>query len=354
MARTFRSVLFRIGTFVLPIYWGQLYSRVDKYPSRIELQIAIALSRFFAAAKYVAQKRSVPRPISNLGESAYLKRRFNAFTVADSRVERKEGLPAIEALFAIHPKDFAVASFSIEAAIRHSTNPIDKITIVSPDRKLAEEHFALAVWDNVPVEFMDDAAVLAPLALEELRLNFAGRSGWVTQQLIKVLYVANHATLPTLIMDSDTVMLRDKTWLSFDGHPLTYFRHFVNANYLRFLEEFGVSKIDHSKSFVTHHLIMRPEILRRALIEAFDSTDVRDISRNIHEASKKLGSFEFAIDYGLYGQYFFGHHQAELLLDKYSNIELSRDEYESTLKQVTDNLRKKPRHNTVSFHQRPG
>lgn len=350
----FRFLMFRLATFLLPIYWGQRYSRVDRHPRRAELEAAANLSRAFGIIKQVFQNGRLPKLNTVVGERTYLERRFQAFTVLEAPHKSSGQLPPIEVLFTVHPKDFGVASLALEAAIQHTRNPIAKVAVVSPESDAARDELLASIPAGIPAEFYADAEIISPQLHVEVSEKFGRRMGWATQQLVKTAFVSNLASLPTLIIDSDTVMLRDKTWLYPNGAVLTYSRHFINDNYLRFLADWGVASFDKSRSFVTHHALMKPMILRNALTEAFGSVDAANIARSVKHSCDRLGTYEFALDYELYGQYAHHHHSAELQFDKYSNVERQRPQSQKQLEELVKKFRKQARYNTLSMHNRPG
>lgn len=95
-----------------------------------------------------------------------------------------------------------------------------------------------------------------------VRLVPERRRGHVLQQLIKFFGAAGSRAEAALVLDADTVLLRPRTWVLRDGRQLLAVSHECHEPYRthhwRIWPSDGTSRI----SFVTHHQVMQPDVLR--------------------------------------------------------------------------------------------
>ena len=93
----------------------------------------------------------------------------------------------------------------------------------------------------------------------------ARNEGWLRQQLIKFLCVLSSPRKACLIVDADTVLLTQKTWLSSDGVPVLapaeWFRGFWTDDVEKFL---GIAKYL-PFSYITHHQLLQKDICQALL-----------------------------------------------------------------------------------------
>ena len=344
-------LLFRILSAAFPLQWGSKYSRLDKSPAPWELTLLSGLIRLAHALK--KHRKGDQHQVHEGSASARrLHQRFAAFSVPPRDPEKSTGseLPAIRLLWVSHPKDFDVLPLSVLGALRHVTNRIVAIDVVSPSPQEAEKALTNQIPATTPVSYVHDSDVVSEALREELTKHLSSHGSWATQQLIKVLMALRHSPQPTLVIDSDTVLLRDKVWLDSDGRQLLYFRGYTNPRYQHYLRSWGMSDADDVRSFVTHHMLFQPEILRTAMVETFASTEAQALVEAICSSARQLGFPEFSMDYELYGHVLWSRCPQNYFLDKYSNIGLARPRDFASLEAVLAKLRQQCRYNSASFH----
>ena len=345
------SILFRVLSSLFPLQWGSKYTRLDKTPRRWEFRLLSAMIRL----RHSLTRQRVAGPGQGLEESASLRRlrqRFLAFSVPAHDIDRSDatGLPAVRLLWVSHPKDFDVLSHSVLGALRHVRNPVAAIDVVSPSLGEAERRLTPLLPASIAITYLHDDDVVSKSLRKELTQALSSHGAWATQQLIKVLMAISHPSEPTLVIDSDTVLLRDKVWLTSAGRQLLYFRGYTNPRYQHYLRSWGVSEIDDLRSFVTHHMLFQPEILSEAISKTFRSTNPRALVSAIISSAQELGFPEFSMDYELYGNVLWARHRDTYQLDKYSNVGLPRPDDSTVLESALTALRQEGRYNSASFH----
>ena len=346
------AFLFRLLVALFPLQWGPRYTRLDRTPSSWELRVVSRLSRIQHSLR--GKNTRTDRP--NFEESASFRRlqqRFQAFSVPSLTISHNDlnDLPAIRLLWVAHPKDFDVLPHSVLGALRHVKNPIAAIDVVSPSPDKADNLLTPLLPPEIRATYLSDADIVPGPLREALSQALVTHGGWATQQVIKILMAMRQASESTLVIDSDTVLLQDKIWLTSSGRQLLYFRGYTNTRYHRFLRSWGLEEIDTMKSFVTHHMLFQPKILKPAIKKVFGSTNPTAIVDTIISSAKQLGFPEFSLDYELYGNVLWSDHPSSYRLDKYSNTGMARPESFKKLTSQLTTMRDQGRYNSASFHR---
>lgn len=185
-------------------------------------------------------------------------------------------LPAIELVIPFVEKDLAALPIVLAAAKRNIRNPLATITLITPrgaDGKgprfsspASQTALNAILSENPDVRVLYDQDILGTALLNELNARFGAgdrNAGWVMQQLIKLSAAHQSAEIGALILDADTVMLSPKTWIRSDKRQLLQIANEYHADFMRHvLMYFGVPK-KYRLSFITHHQLMQPEVVRR-------------------------------------------------------------------------------------------
>ena len=341
-------VLFRLLATLVPLQWGQEYARLDKSPASWEFEVLTWAIRLKHSLRI---KGATAEPM----ESASYKRlqqRYVAFSVPEMKFEEvaKENLPPIRLLWVSHPKDFDVLPHSVRGALRHVKNPVIAIDVVSPSPEESRHSLADEIPANTPVSFLHDDDVVSERLRGDLDRALGSHGPWARQQLIKLLVTLSHKAEPTLVVDSDTILLRDKVWMDSEDRQLLYFRGYSNPRYGHYLRSWGIGEIDELRSFVTHHMLFQPKILESALVTTFGSAKPEVLVQAIISSARELGFPEFSLDYEYYGNILWAQGPGGYVKDKYSNVGLERPSNSGNLEQLTADLRNEGLYNSVSFH----
>ena len=352
MSENMRQVAFRVLSALFPLQWGIKYSRLDKSPGPLEFRVLRSLIRLKNAVKVEKDSRK-PRSLGAISPGELrLHRRYLAFTVPPlGQPVEDEKLPAIRLLWVAHPKDFPVLTHSLESALAHTRNPVATITVVSPEPTQAEGALRHIIPSRISADFRHDNDFVPVEVRSQLDQALPSHGSWATQQLIKVLATMEQQSSATLVIDADTVLLQSKTWLSSGGIQLLYFRGFHNDRYANFLRHWGFNEIDTMRSFVTHHMLFQPDILRQAMMLTFGSLNIERIVEKVIGSVEALGYPEFCLEYEPYGQLISRKHRDLVSLDKYSNIGLPTPMAPEALTGQIMRLRSHGHFNSVSFHR---
>lgn len=249
-----------------------------------------------------------------------------------------------------HPKDFQVLHHSIHGVLQHLQNPVSEIVIISPSAKATSNHLASRVDTDLPIRFLNDDDFMSQKNWKLLQTSLGGHAGWAASQLIKVDFIISGDSTPTLMVDSDTVLLTDKQWLFSDSSQLLYFRWYENTRYEQFLRYWGFEEMDSLRSFITHHTLFQPKLLERLMDDAFGAHDLDSLVRQVVKGADALGIREFCIDDEPHGQLLFKHYRDKVVLDKYSNVNMSLPRNDHEFEKLLRELRNGGKFNSVSFH----
>lgn len=168
-------------------------------------------------------------------------------------------LPPIELLVASTAKDFHHVHRSILGAVNSSRNRVAKVRVVVPRQEL--ERARAFEW---PGEVISEEVFLPAELLEAAdRFSSIGRRGWVVQQLIALYGTWRSEEAGVLVMNSDTTLTANKTWLTSSGVQTLSFSHEYHRPYeVHCQRVWGDRKRHLGLSYVTHYMLMQPEILK--------------------------------------------------------------------------------------------
>jgi len=344
--------VFKILSGLFPLNWGPRYTEIGKYPSRVELLLSLAAIRFRKAIQSAIRGELSAISDSPSISEVRLRRRYTAFTVTEPAFEDSNlnDRPSIRLLWMTHRKDFRILHHSIDGLLRHLKNPVRDIVFISPDALETKNYVETRAKIEVPTIFFSDSDFMTERQLSVLRHSLGQHAGWAASQLIKVNFILSSESVPTLMVDSDTVLLRDKQWLYNDGRQLLYFRWYENPRYESYLRHWGFTEMDPLRSFITHHTLFQPELLRNLMDEMFSAHDLETLVTAVADGQRALGFPEFCIDDEPYGQVMFKNFRDRVVLDKYSNINRSIPAEDKQLARILEELRNEGKFNSVSFH----
>lgn len=161
--------------------------------------------------------------------------------------------------------------------------------------------------------FLDENTIVPGLT----RTTYRGkRWGWYFQQFIKYGMCEHVQTDYYLVIDSDTVFLRNVTFFNEHNKPLYNPTTEHTPDYFdKFFQLFGV-QADYEYSFIAHHMVFSKQIMREMLEEL--STEMRwyeNIMQGIDPSNETQSQSLFA-DYETYGHYLKLRHPEEVNLRK--------------------------------------
>jgi hypothetical protein len=239
----------------------------------------------------------------------------------ESEVAIDELYPPIELLFVTASKDFPTlriaVSAAIDACILHKTV---EVSVVVPQQNLEECKVLLPQH----VRVIPETVYLSEGEIDLLKKRFGKRYGWVLQQVVKVRHVVNSKSQGVLVVDSDTLLLKARFWFDESGKQLLAPTWEYHPEYYRFLSSHGIGTIKPQYTFVPHHMLMQPMILREALLKANWLSENYLLSALLNDSDKNDNS-PFCIEYELYAQYLISTYPHLVVLRKWSNLSVARD-----------------------------
>jgi hypothetical protein len=223
----------------------------------------------------------------------------------------------------------------------------------------AADHDVLRALESDGVQLLADEDQDVPLAfaaVEELVPN--DRQGWVKQQVLKLAFVARSASEGVLVLDADTILLQPKVWLDGQRQLLAvadeYHRPYVEHTN-RCL---GTSCVDEGISWVTHHQLMQPRVVRAMLaviverhgdVAHADQGEFLDVDGAL-EAWIRVGDYtesSAVSEYHMYGAFLRRAEKRNAVLAQWSNVSFSP----STVTLQLDEIAKRfPTHSSASGH----
>lgn len=257
--------------------------------------------------------------------------------------------PPIEILFVAAGKDFSVLPYSILAASQAvSHHDGSHVTLIVPGKDLDAAR-ELCVNIELKIKIICENDFISTDLRSTLNQEFGWRSGWVIQQLLKVIYVSRSTAHAVLVVDADTLLTSKRNWFFPDGKQLLTPSYEYHKNYYQFLNRVGISEIVPKFTFVPHHMIMQPKFLLEALEKSGWISDEKLIS-DLFTHRDPLDISPFCIEYELYAQYLINFRPDSFKIEKWANIGIPLDKtnYRLQLDELMRNLN--PKFASVSLH----
>lgn len=232
-----------------------------------------------------------------------------------------EKLEPVEVVIPFVEKDIIALEYCVQSVMEMVTNPITRIRLITPvsqdtggprlqDQKSRETlERILGTSQKIAVEF--DHEVLGPLLMKEITEDFPG--GWVVQQLVKLSSALNSDSGGVLIVDSDSVLLSPKSWLTTEGVQLLQLSHEYDERYMPHVRNFFGLKKSFLMSYVTHHQLFQPDIVKVMFPKGEHS-----LLAWWHTTKGSEGSF--LSEYEAYGTFIRERHPSRTRLGSWSNL----------------------------------
>lgn len=232
--------------------------------------------------------------------------------------------PMLEILFVSTEKDFSILPNSISAAVRSTSHHSEvKVVVIVPDKEvsLAKEQITNLI-DGI--EIQAESNYITEEQLESIRQRFKSRAGWVIQQILKVEYVSRSTAPGVLVVDSDTILLSKREWLTEDLRQILCPSWEWHEPYYAFLVRLGFDRRNLKHSFIAHHMLMQPKYMREArAFVAWQETDV--LIRYLIDNADSNQSSPFCVEFELYAQFMLANYPEKVAVVKWSNIGIPRN-----------------------------
>ena len=295
----------------------------------------------------------VPRQIELnhwLKKSQNFLRQFRAVSLSEDLTLEFDSLPPIEILSVVAGKDLEFLGFALKNAIKCSKNEVVKISIICPknDLKRCQE---LNLLENLQceVDIIDEETQINESIRILLQERFADRYGWVIQQLLAVNFILKSNAKGILLLNADTVMLREVEWLDSGFNQILMASVEYHEPYYEFLHEALNFLPNPRYTFITHHMLFQPP-LYKSILERQGIVSIELLANLMIERSDRNESSPFCIEFEPYAQGMLQHFSSHVRLRKFSNLSMLRTkENISGIQQIIDNNLSAD-YNSVSFH----
>jgi hypothetical protein len=261
-----------------------------------------------------------------------------------------ENCPEIEVLVVVARKDFETLEHAIRNVQNGSTNEISKLSLVTPDSDLAgcqqiasrlSHHFKNGISVRGENQFFDGDF------LDRLRSRFGTRYGWVLQQLLTVQFVFESIANGVLVLDADTVLTQPRLWLDQSGDQILLVSGEFNAPYYSFLNEIFSTPVKPRHTFVTHHMLMQPALLR-SFLESEGIASIEDLGNHAIDLADVSSDSPVCLEFEVYGQLFVKHGPSRMHLVKFGNLGLATDS--QRIARVIEHAKVEKKYFSLSFH----
>lgn len=242
-----------------------------------------------------------------------------------------EATVEIEGLVACAGKDIGMLIPCLDGLLSSSQNPVVKITVVVPDdvQEEAEAAIATSHGNLGEVEVLIDSDIIGKSALTRIRDAFGQRAGWAIQQIVRNRYIEDYAKYPVLVVDADTILCRERTWVFPNSSQVMTPTWEYNKKYYQFLKRYFRTPLRPLYTFVPHHMLIQPKLFRQAN-KAAGLTHLSTLIDAVSHQSQDRDQSSFCVIYEFYAQWLWKHHRSLVRLQRWGNISISRADVGST------------------------
>jgi hypothetical protein len=230
----------------------------------------------------------------------------------------------------------------------------DRIHVVCPDEDF--ETLRHRVDEDVAIHC--DSEYINSEIEQKLSCFDLNRRGWIRQQIIKVSFAARSENLYTLLVDSDTLLLKHQLWIDQEGKQLLaisqeyhspydiHFQRYFRDLFNRFPRKMRVS-------FVTHHQVMQRKILNELFSSNKTGFNTSGLIKWLNAIDPKESSG--ACEWHTYASYLLSEHPDQVNLYRWLNTPvapkkldtLNLQNLEMTLNKIRLDY---PLNNSISLH----
>ena len=230
----------------------------------------------------------------------------------------------------------------------------NRIHIICPDEDF--ESLRHRIDENVTIH--RDSEFINPEIEQKLLCFDMNRRGWIRQQIIKVSFAARSDNLYTLLVDSDTLLLKHQLWIDQDGKQLLSISHEYHPPYdihfqRYFKDLFNRTPRKMRVSFVTHHQVMQKKFLNELFSTNETAFHTSGLIKWLNAIDPKESSG--ACEWHTYASYLLSEHPDQVKLYRWLNTPvapkkldtLNLQDVELTLNKILNDY---PVNNSISLH----
>ena len=287
----------------------------------------------------------------NFERGRFLKRFLQVNRLPFRKVTSPADSPEIELLYVASEKDFQILNLTILTTLESLSNHrILRISIIVPEQHLAVLRNSLPKL-SVPINLISENSLVTSLDIRELKEIFQERYGWVLQQILKIVHVSHSESDGVLVLDADTALLCQRNWLDVSGNQILLPTWEYHAPYYKFLEDRKIGKNPPDFTFVSHHMLFQPHVMRE-ILHTLAWNDTKTMITQLTLSLQNHENSPFSIDYELYAQFLYSVYPEKITLEKWGNLESVRKtkngKIENFVQDVINDAR--GRFASVSFH----
>lgn len=247
-------------------------------------------------------------------ESKYLNHILTRLLPADPLPGGRVHLPTF---LICAPKDLAILPYSIQSVIRYLSGD-EKIWVLVPN-SISKQVFEIIDHLQVKAEIVTDEELLGKFLFGE---KFSLDSP-VRMQLLKLLAVLSQSHKEILVVDSDTIFLKQRHWIQDKKIVFPISQEFLvrHANFNRIrLDLLSNSGL----GYVTHHQVVCKNCLEEIILRV---GGLLQLTYLMQSAYSKFGNweFEYPSEWQFMGDFIFQSDTHEVVPVRFGNIGISRE-----------------------------
>jgi hypothetical protein len=246
----------------------------------------------------------------------------NRLTPSPSVGDSVESQLALAVVIMATPGDLQTLGLCIESIREYLRHPLSDVVVVSPDvreiKDVAGEHGCSWVHED---------SVL-PIAKSDIDYSVDGvdRSGWLFQQLLKLAFDARVKDSHYLVVDADTVLVRQQVFCV-GGREVKLLGDFFHKPYFDVYERLLGEAAHGCHSYVAHQMLFSCDKLR-ALKSALETRHNCSWYEAIIACTDRSNASGFS-EYETYGQFCQRHFPDSCQFEYFRNLELAIDDLEA-------------------------
>lgn len=275
-------------------------------------------------------------------------RQLRALRLSEENRLPSPTFPPIDLLSVAAGKDLETLVLCLKSAIKYSMNPISQVTVICPshevkrfERELLDDNF------QSQIIIVDEDTVLPYGFRSKVKEHFGNRYGWVLQQFLSLDYILNSPKAGVLLINADTIMLRQVHWLSENGDQTLMVSTEYHGPYYELLSKLLNFPKFPRYTFITHHMLFQPALLRR-IFEKRGYCNSMEILDAVIPLVKPNELSPLCIEFEPYGQGMIQDFPEKTYLRKFANCGIPRSK--ENLEMTEGAIGKLPQYNSVSFH----
>ncbi len=227
---------------------------------------------------------------------------------------------SLHLVYVVAKKDLKMLKESLSNSLNVLGNfEVPKVTVIVQSGSIHDAKEELREF-SIPIEVLDEEELISRFARDLLSEKFGSRYGWALQQFLKLHAVLSNNECATLVVDSDTLLVKPRNWIDSNKVQVLLPTEECHTQYYNFLIQMNL-KVNRDFSFISHHMVYQPLLLRQCILEiGVDS---------IEELIKVVCSFEFeeasesffSLDYEMYAQFLINNYPEFCRIEKWGNVD---------------------------------